>query len=122
MPRVHEVVGFAIVALFALGWLWGLAAWMARRGPGEWFWRWLAVVQVVAVLQVLLGIVLLMLGHGRELLHYAYGVFPLVALAIAHGVARSPQYEARPWVPFAWASCFAFGLTLRALMTGLGIG
>jgi hypothetical protein len=27
-----------------------------------------------------------------------------------------------PWVPFAWASFISFGLTLRALMTGLGTG
>ena len=28
----------------------------------------------------------------------------------------------KPWVPFAWAAFICFGLTLRGLMTGLGIG
>ena len=44
MTSVHLVVGFTVVALFALGWIWGLGAWITKRGPGEGFWRWLAVV------------------------------------------------------------------------------
>jgi hypothetical protein len=41
-------------------------------------------------------------------------------LVVAHVVARGMERE--PWIPFAWAGFFCFGLTLRALMTGLGIG
>jgi hypothetical protein len=52
-------------------------------------------------------------------------------LVIAHVVARETRRMApsartgrtmAPWVPFAWASFICFGLTLRGLMTGLGIG
>ena len=122
MPLVHEVVGYVVVALFAVGWVWGLGAWLSKRGPGDRFWRWLTVVQVVSVAQVLIGVTLFAVGRRQGWLHYAYGIFPLFALAVAHGMARHEQYRARPWVPFAWASFFSFGLTLRALMTGLGIG
>jgi hypothetical protein len=45
-----------------------------------------------------------------------------VILAIGHALARDPAFRERPWVPFALASFICFGLTLRALMTGLGIG
>ena len=48
MSAVHEWVGFAVVALFAIGWLWPLGAMIVRRGPGELFWRWLTVAQVAA--------------------------------------------------------------------------
>ncbi|HEX9122099.1 MAG TPA: hypothetical protein VF984_01880 [Actinomycetota bacterium] len=123
MPDVHAIVGFIVVALFTLGWLWGIALWGLRRGAGNWFWRWLAVVQVVAALQALLGIVLLILGYRPDTwLHYVYGFGPLIVLVAGHVAARSEQYAVRPWVPFAWASFICFGLTLRALMTGLGIG
>ena len=122
MPLVHEYVGYVVVALFAVGWVWGLGAWLSKRGPGDRFWQWLTVVQVVSVAQVLIGVTLFAVGRRQGWLHYAYGIFPLFALAVAHGVARQAPYRGRPWVPFAWASFFSFGLTLRALMTGLGIG
>ncbi len=120
MSEVHRFVGFAVVGLFALGWLWGLAAKLVRRDPGEWFWRWLAAVQVVTGGQAVIGTALFALGRRQQLLHYAYGLFPLLVLAIAHAVAR--RYQGEPWVPFAWAAFFSFGLTLRALTTGLGLG
>jgi len=120
--RIHEYVGYVVVALFAVGWLWGLAIWMAKRGAGDWFWRWLAAVQVVAVAQALIGVVLLVLGYRPETwLHYVYGFGPIALLVGAHVVARG-ELAARPWVPFAWASFVCFGLSLRALTTGLGVG
>jgi len=136
--QVHEVVGFAVVGIFAAGWLWGLGAWIARRGPGERYWIWLTVAQVTAGLQGLLGIGLFLAGRrvvgngplGNSL-HYVYGLLPLLLFVFAHVVARSgnasavgfdPKRRIAPWVPFAWAAFISFGLTLRALMTGLGIG
>jgi hypothetical protein len=118
-----------VVALFAIGWIWPLGAWIARRGPGELYWRWLAAAQTAAGLQALIGIVLLLLGRRpTEWLHYVYGFGPIVILIIAHTLARDLQKTQpgakpiQPWVPFAFAAFICFGLTLRGLMTGLGIG
>lgn len=123
MPEIHKYVGFFIVGLFSIGWIWGLGARLLGRAPGDWFWRWLTAVQLVAALQALVGILLLILGRRPDQwLHLVYGFGPLVVLAIAHGAARREEYRAKPWVPFAWAAFFSFGLTLRALMTGLGVG
>jgi hypothetical protein len=138
MPVIHEVIGFAVVAIFAIGWLWGLGAWILRRGPGEAYWVWLTVAQVVAGVQAVLGIALLVLGYRVHaegtlggLLHYVYGLLPLLLFVIAHVVARAgnaslvgfdERRTIRPWVPFAWAAFICFGLTSRALMTGLGVG
>ncbi len=138
MPEVHRVVGFAVVAIFAVGWIWGLGAWILKRVPGDRFWWWLTVAQVTAGLQALLGIALLVLGHRVDaagtlggVLHYVYGLLPLLLFVFAHIVARAgnasllgfdPNRHIASWVPFAWAAFICFGLTLRALMTGLGIG
>jgi hypothetical protein len=138
VPEVHKVVGFAVVAIFAMGWVWGLAAWITKRAPGERFWLWLTLAQVTAGIQAVLGITLLLTGHRIEaagtlggVLHYIYGLLPLLLFVFAHIVARAgnasilgfdPSRQIAPWVPFAWASFICFGLTLRALMTGLGIG
>lgn len=138
MPDIHRFVGFAVVGVFAVGWVWGLGAKIVRRGPGERYWIWLTVAQVVAALQAVLGTILLIAGHrvntGGALggvLHYVYGYLPLLLFVFAHMVARQgnagmlgfdPEKPIAPWVPFAWASFICFGLTLRALMTGLGVG
>jgi hypothetical protein len=51
-----------------------------------------------------------------------YGaIFPALVLGVAHVLARD-AFSHRPWAPFAMAAFFCFGLTLRALMTGLGVG
>jgi len=133
---LHRVVGFAVVGLFTIGWVWGLVAWISRRGPGDLFWRWVAVAQVLVGLQAVFGIVLLLFGKRvvtggplSNVLHYVYGLLPLLLFVFAHVVARAGNasiigFDERrriaPWVPFAWASFICFGLTLRALMTGLG--
>ena len=120
MIEVHKYVGFVVVGLFTIGWVWGLIAWIAKRDPGERFWVWVTVVQIVAGLQALIGIVVFLLGNrAPTILHYAYGIFPILALGIAHVVARRPDFRERPWVPFAWVAFICFGLTLRAVMTGL---
>ena len=120
MIEIHKYVGFFVVALFTVGWVWGLIAWIAKREPGERFWVWVTVVQVVAGIQALIGILLFLFGNrAPAILHYAYGIFPILALGIAHVVARRPDYRERPWVPFAWVAFICFGLTLRAVMTGL---
>ena len=138
MVGVHEVIGYVVVGLFTIGWVWGLGAKLAKRGPGERYWLWLTAAQVTLGVQALLGILLYATGHRvrtgsdlSRLLHYVYGALPIVLLVFAHVVAREGNagmigFDARkkiePWVPFAWVSFISFGLTLRALMTGLGTG
>jgi hypothetical protein len=135
VSQVHEVVGFAVVAVFTVGWVWGLGAWISKRGPGEAYWVWLTIAQIVAGLQAILGITLLVLGKRVDVqgalggvLHYVYGLLPILLFVFAHVIARAGNasmlgFDAKkriaPWVPFAWASFICFGLTLRALMTGL---
>ncbi|HZB01706.1 MAG TPA: hypothetical protein VE800_06330, partial [Actinomycetota bacterium] len=113
MSALHRVVGFAVVAIFALGWIWGLGAKLARRDPGDRFWTWLTVAQIVAALQAVLGTLLLIVGRRVEaegalggLLHYVYGYLPLLLFVVGHVVARAGNARAigidrpiQPWVP-----------------------
>jgi hypothetical protein len=118
---VHLVVGWGIVGGFALLWLWGLATWILRRGPGRAFWLVLGFIQATLLIQAVVGIVLVIAGGRPPLLHYVYGIiFPGLVLATAHVLARD-AFAQRPWAPFALAAFFSFGLTLRALMTGSGL-
>jgi hypothetical protein len=123
VSELHRYVGFAVVGVFSIGWLFGLVLWVTRRPAGDWFWRWLVAAQVLAIVQALAGIVLLLMGRSVSTwLHVVYGLGPIAIFAVAHALARDENFRARPWVPFSVASFISFGLTLRALMTGLGIG
>lgn len=122
MQAVHRVIGFAIVGGFFVLFAWGGVSALLKRNVNEWFWRLVAVVQAALGLQLVAGVALLLLGGGRGLLHYLYGaVFPAVVLVVAHVLGRGMEDESDAWKVFAVASFFAFGLTLRALTTGLGL-
>ena len=124
MDGLHRVLGFAVVGGFGLIMVWGFATRIAKRkDSGAWFLRLLAAEQVVLGIQVIVGIVLLVINgfDAKPFLHYLYGsVFPITVLVIAHVFAR--DLERDQYFPFAIAGLICFGLTLRALMTGLGIG
>ncbi len=116
-------MGFAIVGGFALMLLWGGAALLVKRDPTRWFWRLLAVLQAVLILQLIAGLILLVLGRSQEPLHVLYGsLFPAVVLVVAHVLGRGMADERDALIVFTTASFFLFGLTLRALTTGLGLG
>jgi hypothetical protein len=122
VSELHRYVGYVVVGTFSIGWLFGIVLWMRRRPAGDWFWRWLVAAQVLAVVQAIVGIVLLVMGRRpTEWLHYVYGFGPIAILAIGHLLAREEQFRSRPWIPFALASFICFGLSLRALTTGLGL-
>ena len=124
MAGVHKVIGFVIVGGWGVVFLWGLVAFLIKREPNQWFWRLIAVFQVVLILQLVAGLTLLALGHKLpSLLHLAYGsIFPAIVLVVAHVVGRNLDDERDSWKVFGIAAFFVFGLTLRALYTGLGLG
>ena len=122
MPVVHKVIGFAIVGAFGIFMLWGFGAWVLKRDPGRWYWHLLAALQVTVGVQTLAGLILVAIYgiHAQPILHYAYGaVFPIIVLTIAHAMARDMERD--QWKVFAVAGFICFGLTLRALTTGLGM-
>jgi hypothetical protein len=121
--RVHTWIGFAIVAGWAVLFLAGAAMFLLRRRQAwRWFWGLLAVLQVLLGVQLVAGIVVLATGGRADILHYGYGVlFPVIVLIVAHTTARGMDDPDDAWKVFAIASFFVFGLTLRALTTGLGL-
>jgi hypothetical protein len=131
MPEFHKYVGFVVNGVFLVGWVWGLGGWLffrRRGGAGSKYWIWLAVAQVVALAQAVIGTVLLILGYRPDTwLHLVYGYGPLAVLAIAHNLAREGQKVTQGQDPipaylfFTAAAFICWGLTLRALMTGLGM-
>lgn len=124
MSRIHFYIAYVVPAGFAVMALWALVSFLRNRTPAAAFWGLLAFLQVVLGLQVLVGAVLFLSGlepstQGPVWLHYAYGgLFPAALLVGAHRFGAKHQDVA--WIPFGIVAFLNAGLTLRALMTGLG--
>jgi hypothetical protein len=122
MARFHIIEGFVIVGGWGLLFLFGIGLFITRRDANRLYWSLLTALQVLLGVQLLAGLVLLFTGGRQPLLHYLYGaVFPALVLAVCHLFTRGlekPPYH----LFFTIGSFFVFGLTARALLTGLGIG
>ncbi|MDQ3915412.1 MAG: hypothetical protein M3323_08820 [Actinomycetota bacterium] len=124
MVDLHRLVAYSVPAGFLLLALAALYTFLRNREPGDWFWNLLGIVQVVLGVQVVVGLVLLAMGNravtkGPDWLHYVYGgLFPLAVLVLAHRFAG--RHQGAEIAVFGFASLVAFGLTFRALQTGLG--
>lgn len=125
MTEAHRYIAFAIPTGWALLALWALVAFIRNKPPANGFWTLLGGLQVVLGIQAIVGAVLFVMGHrpgsnGPTWLHYAYGaLFPAAVLVYAHRFAR--RNEGISWIVFGVAALVVFGLTFRALQTGLGI-
>ncbi|HEX2196966.1 MAG TPA: hypothetical protein VHJ76_08590 [Actinomycetota bacterium] len=124
MVDLHRFVAYSVPAGFALLALGALFTFLRNREPGGWYWNLLGAVQVILGAQVIVGAILFAMGgrpqsNGPNWLHYVYGgLFPIGLLYVAHRYARKhPGVEV---VIFGVACLVAFGLTFRALQTGLG--
>lgn len=83
MPTVHLVIGVLLLVFNLAAGIVGAWAWL-RVEPSLLFWRLLRIAQVTIVVQVLLGALLLVLGHSPDGdLHILYGVLPVAITFIA---------------------------------------
>jgi len=128
MSALHRYIGFGIPAGFLLLVLWTLYSLIRNKAPHDRFWSVLGLLQVVIALQVLVGAILFAVGNrpppqDLRWLHYVYGgLFPAIVLIAAHRIAQRERFAEIPWMVFGFAAFVNFGLTSRALMTGLGLG
>jgi hypothetical protein len=122
MASFHIIEGFVVVGGWALLFLFGVGLFITKRDANRVYWGLLTVLQVLLGVQLLVGLFLLLSGGRQPLLHYLYGaVFPALVIGVCHVLTRGlekPPYH----MFFTIGSFFVFGLTARALMTGLGIG
>ncbi|HKJ56596.1 MAG TPA: hypothetical protein VJ978_11470 [Nitriliruptoraceae bacterium] len=125
MSLLHGWLGALLVTLFAVLGTWGLALrLMGRDEAPAAYWGVQHWTENLLLVQTVIGVVFLLIGRrvaGDDLvfLHYFYGsLFPLIA--IVGGRIAGMRREERDYVGLAWGAFFAFGLTLRAFMTGCG--
>lgn len=123
MTSIHGAIAWSIPFGFGVLSLWSALSFVRNRPPGSGYWGLLGISQVLLGIQIIAGVVLLLLGKqpdGPQWLHLAYGgLFPIFLLLGGHRAAK--RFADIPWVVFGIASLLICGLTIRALMTGLGV-
>jgi hypothetical protein len=126
ITEIHLYVGWSVPIGFGVLTLWSLWILVRNRVPHDWYWSLLAILQVVVGVQFIVGAVLFLSGRrpvfeGATWLHYVYGAFfPAALLLFAHRAAQG-RFSEVPFIPFGIAAFLCCGLTVRALMTGLGM-
>ncbi len=128
MSILHRLVGFGVVGGFATLFVVGIGLRLTRRDEAPvWYWALQHWLENILIVQVVIGLILFVFmgrrvaGGDLVFLHYFYGsLFPLIA--VVSGRIAALRREHHDWIGLTWGAFFAFGLTTRALMTGLGIG
>ena len=117
MSEIHRVLAYAVLAAGGAVALAGAVVKLARRSPGRAFEVASLGVLALALLQVIVGLILLAVGHRPPHgIHLLYGA--LVPLAMAGGVSIARQLQRDRWVIIAWACFLVALLALRAITTG----
>lgn len=118
ISEIHRVLSNTIWMFYLAIGLWGLfRALRGRSVDGSYFGA-IAVIQIVIVIQALLGGVLYLSGArpGRELVHYLYAAFGVVFLPGLFAYLRGDDSNQAQWI-YALASLFMFGVILRIIGT-----
>jgi hypothetical protein len=116
--ELHRVLSNTLWMFYLAIGLWGL--YRAIRGmsvDGSFFGA-VAVIQIVIVVQALLGGILYLGGArpGRELVHYLYAAFGIVFLPGLFAYLRGDTSNRAQWM-FAFGALFMFGVILRIIGT-----
>jgi heme A synthase len=115
---LHQGFGTVVLIYSGLMALWGLFLWLRGSNPSGGYLGALVLAEGVIVLQGLIGILLLLLGHRPQgPLHYLYGILALITLPSAY-VFGERATERRDSLIFGLAGLFLVGVAIRGIMTG----
>lgn len=118
--EVHRLLSNTVWMFFlALG-LWGIYRAVRRQPVDGSYVGAMAIIQVVVLLQGVLGGVLHLDGTRPERagIHILYGIFAIIFLPGMFTYLRGDDSNRAQWV-YALCALFMFGVTLRTITTGV---
>jgi hypothetical protein len=118
--ELHRVLSNTIWLFLLLLGLWGLFRAIRRNSVDGSYMGAMVIGELLLVLQTVLGIILLIGGEqpGRTI-HLLYGAFAVVALPGLFALLRGDD-SSRAQFYYAALILFLFGVSLRAIGTGVG--
>lgn len=115
---LHQGFSRVVLVYSLLMALWGLFLYARGSNPSGGYLGALVLAEGVAILQGLIGLVLVLQGHRpADALHYLYGVVAVLVLPGAY-LYSSRGTERRDSLIFGLAGLFLVGVAIRGIATG----
>lgn len=112
----HEIHGWVLIGLNAGAGAWCLAAHARPSWRGRTVWVVVAIAQLTAFTQAVLGA---LLANRDDVvlddMHALYGFSAIIAVAIAYSYRSSPFMRGNEYALYGFGSLFIMGLGLRNL-------
>lgn len=117
LEQLHALTARSLVLYFAAVGVWGVILGLRRGGFDSAYRGALIIGVVLAILQAILGLLLLVLVRpAAEPLHYLYGVTVILTLPLVAAYIADKRYS-RP-LAYGLGCLFIAGLAIRAITTG----
>ena len=113
---LHGRIAVAIVLYLSVVGVWGLALGIRGHGPTPNFVGALVIAEVTAIVQGLLGVVVLFTRSPAQSVHILYGFALALTLPMAATLVRKREPRAASFA-FGSISLFAAGLAIRGITT-----
>lgn len=119
MHFLHGGLANALALFTIVAAMWGLLSAMRHRGIDSSYWGILAVAEILALIQVLLG-GLLYAGGGRPALsvHILYGALTVLSLPIYYALSKGRD-DRKAAMIYSMICLFVFAMSLRAIATSI---
>lgn len=118
LTQIHDFTGNAFRIFTLVITLFALFRFVRREQLAGDFWGTIMIGEGLAVIQAVLGIILVLSGRAPgRVIHFLYGALTVLLWPATFGYTRnqSGQRETLAWL---LVSAFMFGLAIRAYMTG----
>lgn len=118
--ELHRALSNTIWMFYLFMGVWGVYRAIRRQPVSGSYFGAIAVIQIVLIVQALMGGALYLSGlrPERELIHYLYGAFGVVFLPGLFAYLKGDDSNSAQWL-FALASLFMFGVIRRIIETAV---
>jgi hypothetical protein len=114
---LHGLVAWAVVLYYTLVGLWGVVQGMRDRGPNASYRGAIVIATMAAVVQGLLGLLVLVFrGAPAQTVHILYGLALVVAMPLAATLVRDRTPRGQS-IALGLAALFTAGLAIRGITT-----
>jgi len=111
----HKYWGYTAIVANAIAGVIALVAWRSRRARGRWVWWATIAAESAMMLQVLVGTVLVAVGHYKPVrFHMFYGFVAFLTVGLAYQYRRSMRGRLEMF--YGFVGLFIMGLGIRAVM------
>ncbi|MGI8915321.1 MAG: hypothetical protein ACR2JY_16315 [Chloroflexota bacterium] len=120
MVALHMSLFLAVAIYLLICTVWGFVLTIMRRPIGPSYRGSLRIAEGLILVQVIIGAIVFLSGapHPKVVLHYLYGLVILLALPAAETLAPQWGKGRHETLAVAIGCLLAFGLAVRAAMTG----